>query len=93
LGETLRRLHAELNLARQRAGRGPSGIMLWSALERCATRYFEGTVLRSLRGSPRLARQLTFAAQIGLWAPSLNTPATSSPPSQLPTPPSPPTAA
>jgi hypothetical protein len=85
-GAVLRQLHVELTALRQRnGGRGPSALMCWSALERCAMRNFEGTVLRSLRSSPRLAVQLSFVAQIEKWLPSLGTPAPSpspSPPAQ-----------
>jgi hypothetical protein len=76
-GGVLRKLHAELVTARQRAnGRGPSGLLLWSALERCSCQYFEGTVLRSMRGRPRIAGQPTFERQIEMWLPALTTPPT-----------------
>jgi hypothetical protein len=84
--DVLRRLHSEIALARQRnGGRGPSGLLTWSALERCATSRFNGTVLRSLRGSPRVAGQRTFAQQIECWLPSLTAPP--NPPSPLTPPP------
>jgi hypothetical protein len=71
----LKKLHNELVAARQRnSGRGPSGLVLWSALERCATSRFDGTVLRSLRGSPRMAGQRTFAGQVEMWLPMLTAP-------------------
>jgi hypothetical protein len=83
-GGVLKRLHAELVAARQCAnGRGPSALLLWSGLERCATRNFEGTVLRSLRGSPRIAQQPSFVEQIERWLPTLNAP---NPPSSPPPP-------
>ena len=86
-GGVLKKLHAELVAARQRNnGRGPSALLLWSSLERCATRNFDGTVLRSLRGSPRIARQPTFAEQIERWMSMLGAP----PNSPSSTPPSPP---
>jgi hypothetical protein len=90
--DVLRRLHSEIALARQRnGGRGPSGLVVWSALERAATACFGGTVLRSLRGSARVAGQRTFAAQIECWMPSLSAPP--NPPPSSPPPPPPPTAA
>jgi hypothetical protein len=85
-GNTLRRLHAEIVAVRQRnGGRGPSGLMVWSGLARCATRYFEGTVLRSLRGSSRLPQQPTFAQQVERWLSMLN--ASNPPPPSSPSPP------
>ena len=74
-GGVLKKLHAELIATRQRNnGRGPSGLLLWSALERCSCQYFEGTVLRSMRGRPRIAGQPTFERQIEMWLPMLNAP-------------------
>ena len=83
----LKKLHAELVAARQRNnGRGPSAILVWNALERCATSRFDGTVLRSLRGSPRMAGQRTFAGQVETWLPMLSAPPPS-PSSSVLTPP------
>jgi hypothetical protein len=88
--DALKKLHNELVAARQRnAGRGPTALVLWSALERCATSRFDGTVLRSLRGSARIAGQRTFAGQVEQWLPSLTAPP---PQSSVPTPPPPPAA-
>jgi hypothetical protein len=88
--DALKKLHAEIVAARQRnGGKGPSGLVTWSALERCATARFSGTVLRSLRGSARVAGQRTFAGQIEQWLPSLTTPP---PRSSVLTPPPPPAA-
>jgi hypothetical protein len=71
----LKKLHAEIVAARQRNnGRGPSAILVWNALERCATSRFDGTVLRSLRGSPRVAGQRTFTGQVEQWLPMLTAP-------------------
>jgi hypothetical protein len=90
--DALRRLHSEIAACRQRnGGRGPSGLLVWSALERCATSRFNGTVLRSLRGSARVPGQRTFAAQIECWMPSLTAPP--NPPSPLTPSPPPPQAA
>jgi hypothetical protein len=86
--DALRRLHSEIAACRQHnGGRGPSGMLVWSALERCATSRFNGTVLRSLRGSPRVAGQRTFAGQLECWIPSLTAPPPS--PSMLAPPPPP----
>jgi hypothetical protein len=71
-GDALRKLHEGIVAARQRAnGRGPTGIMTWSALERCSTAYWQGTPLRSLRSSSRIAGQPTFERQITMWLPTL----------------------
>jgi hypothetical protein len=71
-GDALRKLHERIVAARQRnGGRGPTGLMLWSALERCSTQYWEGTPLRSLRGRPRIPGQASFERQVGMWLPTL----------------------
>jgi hypothetical protein len=102
-GDVLRKLHVEIAAARQRNdGRGPPAILVWSQMERCATRYFEGTILRSLRSSPRLPQQLTFAQQVERWMTMLapppvpplhaGSPSSSPSPSRPPAPPPPPAA-
>ena len=74
-GTTLKKLHEGIVAARQCAnGRGPSGILVWSALERASCQYFSGTPLRSLRSAPRIAGQPSFERQIEMWLPMLNAP-------------------
>jgi hypothetical protein len=76
-GDALQKLHGGIVAARQRnGGRGPTGLMLWSALERCSTQYWEGTPLRSLRGRPRIPGQASFERQVGMWLPTLTLPPT-----------------
>ena len=75
-GDSLRRLHEQIVAARQRNGRGPSGILIWSALERASCQYFAGTPLRSLRSTPRITGQPTFERQIEQWLPQLASAAT-----------------
>jgi len=90
LGHAVRELHMKIAEARMKNnGRGPSGLMITSVLERC---------LRSTRGP--LAKQRTFEGQIAAWEPLLrpapdpisvmhagSPPSSSPPPSRAPTPP------
>jgi hypothetical protein len=71
LGAALRQLHVQITAARQRTGRGPSSLVVWPGLERCCRKYLADTVMRSLAGAPRLAKQLGFREQVEKWAPSL----------------------
>jgi hypothetical protein len=88
LAHHIRALHQKIVELRQRhGGRGPAAAVVVSALERCAARYFNGTVLRSLRGSPRPA-QGGFKDQIALWEFMLQAPPRV-PPSPAPPPPPP----
>jgi|SRR6516165_6642010 len=99
LGHAVRELHMKIAEARMKNnGRGPSGLMITSVLERCWASYSAGTCLRSTRGP--LAKQRTFEGQIAAWEPLLrpapdpisvmhagSPPSSSPPPSRAPTPP------
>jgi hypothetical protein len=65
LASAVRELHQRITEARMKNGRGPSGLMITSILERCWASYSAGTCLRSTRGP--LAQQRTFKDQIMQW--------------------------
>ena len=86
-GVAVHALHTKLTEARQRNnGRGPSGLMVTSALERCTRLYLGNSVMRGLPGSPRLPMQSGFRDTIEKWLPSLSPP---KPPPITPPPPPP----
>ena len=71
LGHALRALHVKITECRQHNdGRGPSGLMITSVLERCAAKHFVGTILRTSRGP--LSQQRSFREQVELWSTSLS---------------------
>jgi hypothetical protein len=83
LASNIRALHVKIVELRQRhGGRGPAAAVVVSALERCAAKYFAGTVLRSLRGAAPRPTQGSFKDQIALWDFMLR----SSPPAPTPSP-------
>jgi hypothetical protein len=86
LGVAVRDLHVKLTEARMRVGRGPSGLLVHSALERCTRLYLGNNVMRGLPGSPRLPMQTGFKATVEKWLPSLSPP---KPPPTTPPPPPP----
>ena len=62
----VKELHSRITQARRdNDGKGPSGLMITSVLERCWASYAAGTCLRSTRGP--LARQRSFKDQIAQW--------------------------
>jgi hypothetical protein len=83
LGTAVQDLHAKLTEARMRTGRGPSGLLVHSALERCTRLYLGNNVMRGLPGSPRLPMQAGFRDTVEKWLPSLKEP----PPPVTPPPP------
>jgi hypothetical protein len=75
LCSAVRQLHQDItHLRMKNGGRGPSGALVPSALERAFARHATGTVLRSLRGPVPHARQAGFKEQIQMWMPSLTPP-------------------
>jgi hypothetical protein len=88
LAVNIRALHQKItNLRHRHGGRGPAGAVVASALERCAAKYFAGTVLRSLRGSTPRPAQGGFKDQVALWEFTLQAPP--APPTPAPPPPPP----
>jgi hypothetical protein len=82
-GAAVQSLYAKLTEARMRAGRGPTGLMITSSIERCTRVYLGGTVMRGLAGSVRLPQQSGFKDTVEKWLPSLsalNPPPVSPPP-------------
>jgi hypothetical protein len=66
LALAVKELHHRITQARMvNNGRGPSGMMVTSVLERCWAAHAVGTCLRSMRGP--LAQQRTFKDQIMQW--------------------------
>ena len=66
LSRAVKELHSRITQARiANDGKGPTGLMITSVLERCWASYAAGTCLRSTRGA--LARQRTFKDQIAQW--------------------------
>jgi hypothetical protein len=80
LGSAIKQLHSKITEIRQRKnGRGPSGLMVTSMLERCSSSYFIGSPLRTMRGP--LAAQRSFSQTVEAWMPSLSPATQASPPS------------
>jgi hypothetical protein len=88
LAVNIKALHSKITALRMsRDGRGPSSIVVPSALERAAAKYFTGTVLRSIRGPVPRPSMGGFKEQVEMWMPSLSPPRV--PPSPAPPPPPP----
>jgi hypothetical protein len=75
LAVNIKALHQKITALRmKRGGRGPSSIVVPSALERAAAKHFTGTVLRSIRGPVPRPNMGGFKEQVELWLPSLMPP-------------------
>jgi hypothetical protein len=75
LAVNIKALHTKITALRmKRGGRGPSSIVVPSALERAAAKHFTGTVLRSIRGPVPRPGMGGFKEQVELWMPSLTPP-------------------
>jgi hypothetical protein len=75
LAVNVKALHTKITALRMaRGGRGPSSIVVPSALERAAAKHFTGTILRSIRGPVPRPGMGGFAEQVEMWMPSLSPP-------------------
>jgi hypothetical protein len=75
LAVNIKALHTKITALRmKRGGRGPSSIVVPSALERAAAKHFTGTVLRSIRGPVPRPGMGGFKEQVEMWMPSLAPP-------------------
>jgi hypothetical protein len=74
LGENVRALYEKVLDARAaNSGRGPSGLVLYNALQRAAARHFNDTpILRMHRGTHPSCKG--FKEQVSVWLEALNAP-------------------